>query len=205
MGVDGRRPGPRGTVVNGIELTKYVALACQWAIKYGARHPVEDSEQYADAWIGLVKAAERFDHARGIQFTTYATWWLRQSVSYPLNRAKCQKREGLSRTMAFSQHGHDPDFADVLAGEIVDHRTDDPVAVAAAVEERERLGELMACLFPRQRDVIRSRFFEHRSLADIAAAEGVSKERIRQIELRALERMREHADRIGLDLGDVIS
>src|SRR5919108_3761201 len=56
-----------------------VRLVSAVAAEYrGLGVPFEDLVQ--EGSIGLVRAAERFDHRRGLRFSTYATWWIRQAV-----------------------------------------------------------------------------------------------------------------------------
>lgn len=55
-------------------------LAISIAKKYSNRgYEYEDLIQ--ESFLGLIKAVDRFDHRRGVKFSTYATWWIKQSVS----------------------------------------------------------------------------------------------------------------------------
>jgi RNA polymerase primary sigma factor len=68
-------------------VTANLGLVYALAERYRARGvPLEDLVQ--EGSIGLVRAAERFDHRRGLRFSTYAGWWIRRSIMDALTNAK---------------------------------------------------------------------------------------------------------------------
>ena len=185
--------------------------------------------------IGLLRAVEGFDWRLGNKFSTYATWWIRQSVVAEMGDADRTIRLpvhlrgevfGLLRTRdrLRVQLGHEPDVDELAAGadvpaervrdllslgeetvslsfpvggcdsELVDVIADraaaDPADIAAADVEREEVRGLLAHLGRHQTDVLRLRFgldgAGPRTLAEVGHELGISRERVRQIELRAL-------------------
>jgi RNA polymerase primary sigma factor len=198
--------------------------------------PVADLIQEGN--LGLIKAAYRFDPARGFRFSTYAMWWVRH----------CMRRwiTNKERTVRVPAHLHDLAYkiASVrrrLEGALEREPTDaeiaemsgttvscvahasrvllHPVSMDAAhftggwkfsdqfpsvessvldalVAEGDRalLGPALAQLGERERDILRQRFGldgqEPVSLVQIGKQYGLSRERIRQLEARALEQMR---------------
>jgi RNA polymerase primary sigma factor len=185
--------------------------------------------------IGLMRAVEGFDWRLGNKFSTYATWWIRQSVVSEMGGADRTIRLpvhlraevfGLARTRdrLRVELGHEPGVDELAAeaqispervrallslgeetvslsfpvgecdSELVDVIADtaagDPSDIAATDVQREEIQGLLAHLGQHQADVLRLRFgldgSPARSLAEVGHELGISRERVRQIELRAL-------------------
>lgn len=137
-----------------------------------------DGMEYADldqvAYMGLIDAVRLYDldkHA-GIRFSTFAGWWIRQRIW----RAGRKSRERL------------PVSGDNL--DDLEAAGPGPPEAAERSERAERVRATMGWLDWRQRRVIEGRFFRHLTLEELAAEMRVSKERVRQIEARAIQRLR---------------
>jgi RNA polymerase sigma factor (sigma-70 family) len=127
--------------------------------------------------VALLDAVEAFDYSRGNRFSTYAGW----AISRRFARAVSEHNYRLTSV--------DDEVLESAARVEVDFGAPQPAAVAAGVVRA--LGELSE----RERIVLESRFGigkhkEPRTLAELGARLGVTKERIRQIETQALERLR---------------
>lgn len=154
--------------------------------------------------LGLIEAAQRFDPSRNVKFITYAVWWIRQSMTHALS----------DQTRAFS---FPPKMFSVLHGAADDVSLNDPVGqteddarelgdclaqeqVAPVEDEmihRCDLDELAAALLDldgKEREVVRLRFGlgddQPRTLQEIGDRLHLSRERVRQIESRAKEKLR---------------
>jgi RNA polymerase primary sigma factor len=190
--------------------------------------------------LGLMRAAEKFDYRRGFKFSTYATWWVMQSVSRALGeqartiRIPIHMNDQLNKFFRASRHlerelGHAPadeelaehmkttgekvsklriisrepisldtpigsDEVSTLGELIADRRSSSPADTVLASEVRTETSAFLQTLVPREEQVLRLRFGvgcgrEH-TLEEIGADLDVTRERVRQIELRALRKLR---------------
>jgi RNA polymerase sigma factor (sigma-70 family) len=190
--------------------------------------------------IGLMKAVDRFQPRRGLRFSTYATWWIRQSagravadygrtIRLPvhavealgrLERERRKARESEQRELTEAELaervGMSPDKVRLLLeaarlpysldtpagdneagalGEIVASRTaPSPEDEAIRHDLAERVEDVLAPLDTREQEVVRLRFglaTDHEyTLAEVGRRLGLSRERVRQIEARAIAKLR---------------
>ena len=155
--------------------------------------------------LGLIEAAHRFDPGRNVRFITYAVWWIREAMMHLLAE---QTRAFSFPPKLFAQLGGRADDLSLsgpaAAGGVraLDELiTDDRITPAEeALIHQSDLAELEAALTDldrREREVVRLRFGleddEPRTLQEIGDRLRLSRERVRQIEVRATEKLRRSA------------
>ncbi len=167
--------------------------------------------------LGLLEAAERFDERRGVRFTSYAVWWVRQSIISAIRQQIGIVRMPASkqrRRMARERGSMDPrspfgvrylsldaplgdprrERATVLGELVAREGGADPADRVDRAALRDLLDRSLTLLDEREAGVVRLSFGledgEPRSLGEIGDRLGVSRERVRQIRERALARLR---------------
>ncbi len=137
-------------------------------------------ELISDGNVSLMRAVEKFDYSRGNRFSTYASWVIMRNFARSVPKEQYQ----LDR---FST-GHD-DILEVAAA----LQTYDPDELNIP-ELRESLDAVLAQLAPSERSVLVQHYGldrrDTKTLAQLGEQLGLSKERVRQIELRALRKLR---------------
>jgi len=162
------------------------AVANKWA-KY-ANDWTDPDDLVSEALAGLCRAAQTWDPAKGAKFSTYGWCWAEQNVRRFLNEERGRgvnipehRRDVQIGVAGFGSMG---DEAGDFAGLIPDRGPDPREAPPAEATVWDAVEWMLDD--ERQRKVLRARFVDGRKLDDIAAELGVSKERIRQIEVKAL-------------------
>ena len=148
-------------------------------------------EKVSEGNLSLMRAVEKFDYTRGFKFSTYATWAIKK------NYIRAYSNE-IKQTDRF-RTGHD-ELLDASPG----HRSDPTSQLAAQRRREDHVNGIMEGLTDRERQIITSRFGigsqrEPMTLKDVGVELGVSKERVRQIEARAMQKLREAASHARLD------
>ena len=209
-----------------------------------AKHHVDKGMHFLDLIqegnLGLMKAVEKFDYQKGYKFSTYATWWIRQSITraladqartiripvhmvetgHKVSRASKQLLQELGReptneeiaerlgmpverVIESIKVAQAPISLDTPVGEEEDSRLGDfvedtdtptPVENASYAMLKEQIAEVLHTLSPREEQVIRMRFGltdgQPHTLEDVGAYFKITRERIRQIEAKAIRKLR---------------
>jgi RNA polymerase sigma factor (sigma-70 family) len=161
-----------------------------------AKRHVASSEDFfaliSDGNMSLIRAVEKFDYSRGNKFSTYASWAIMKNFARSIpNEFKHRDRFRTTTEELFLAHQ--------------DNRLD-PIVEENAQKNRQReLSKIMNRLDEREYKIISARFglgFDGKplTLKEVGEELGVTKERIRQLEARALVKLREAADEAKIDI-----
>ena len=217
-----------------------VSIAKKYAVIY--KEPILDVIN--DGNLGLIKAAEKFDYQKGFKFSTYATWWIKQSIirkyeengrnirlpSHMIQRINRVKKAMIELSKMTGKNPSSQEIAEYMnltvetVNEILEN-IQEPLSLNAPIREDEGgdtflmdfipddkthfsdgiiqdmfvsdiLDEASKYLNQREMDVIRLRFGlddgKSHTLEEIARYYHVTRERVRQIEAKALKKLRLH-------------
>lgn len=181
-------------------INAHLKLAVKIAMGYrGYGTPIEDL--VADANVGLIRAVDKFKLGTGARLATYAMLWVRAQI---MERIRSQR--SIVRTSDYGEREYVPDVSLNVTVPTGEERIDLLVSEAPSPEEivqcnsqdRHQRGivtRLMSKLTPRQREVATRRLLtdEPPTLEVLGAELGVSKEAIRQQEVKAWDKMRRAA------------
>lgn len=194
--------------------------------------------------IGLIRTMNKFDHRKNFKFSTYATWWIRQSISraiadgsrtirLPVHMVNTNKRLSATRQRLFQELGRKPTNEEISqamgitsaeVSTLLDAMSLEPVSLEMPIGEDDdqlsdciedqsiprpedeasdsllcqHVRQVLDTLPEREKRVIELRFGldtgNGRTLEEVSTELGITRERVRQIELKALKILRDPAN-----------
>lgn len=156
---------------------------------------VTEEDLYQSGYLAMVKAVESYDPAAGMSFIGWLAFYLKTAFADAAGYRTPRARKDPLQAAASLDAPLSSDTEDIAIGDVIQDPTAD--IAMGAVEERDRAQRLhaalenaMASLPEAELDVLLARFFQGRTLEEISMERGVGRERVRQIEARALRRLR---------------
>lgn len=208
--------------------------------KHYTGHGMSLMDLIQEGSLGLIRAVEKYDYKKGFRFSTYATWWIRQSITraiadqgrtirIPVHMVENINKVNRSARELVQRLGRDPtpdeiakeahmpverireiqrisrepvsmetpvgDEEDSSLGDFIrDDTTPHPADEAARTMLREQIREILSDLTEREQQVLRLRYGldddRSRTLEEVGRQLNVTRERIRQIEAKALRKLK---------------
>ncbi len=216
----------------------HLRLVVAIAKKYRGYSSLDLPDLIQEGNLGLMRAVEKYNYRHGVKVSTYAIWWIRQSITramadqgrmirVPVHMTQTARKVQRERRKLHQLQGHEPGAEEIAArsgiaktaveqalslvqdptsldipigedgdatlGDLIE-ATDavDPHAAAEASALRKCVAEALSQLTPREERILRMRFgigMADHTLEQVGNAFGVTRERIRQIEAKALEKL----------------
>jgi len=149
-------------------------------------------ELLSDGNVSLLRAVEKFDFSRGNKFSTYASWAIMKNFARSIPEELHRRERYLTGNEELFEAAQDT-------------RTDEHEILASAEQATHKVNRLLEYLDPRERQIIRLRAgldsgAEGMTLEKIGEQLGITKERVRQLNVRAMKKLRTLAEDQKLDV-----
>ena len=146
----------------------------------------------SDGNMSLIRAVEKFDYSRGFKFSTYASWAIMKNFARSIPEEKHRRERFVT--------GHEEVFDSTQ-----DNRSDEYELLQTTERAAHAVNRLLEYLEPRERAIIRMRaglddHAKNMTLEEIGQQFGITKERVRQLNARAMKKLRDIVQEQHMDM-----
>lgn len=166
-----------------------IACNMRLVVSIAKKHSAQSDnffELLSDGNMSLIRAVEKFDYSRGNKFSTYGSWAIMKNFARSIPEEKHRRERYVTG-------------AEEVFDIAPDNRTDEQECLATAEQASHKVNRLLEYLEPREREIIRMRAgldsnSEGMTLEKIGEKLGITKERVRQLNVRAMKKLRSLVD-----------
>ena len=155
------------------------------------------SELISDGNIGLLRAIEKFDESKDVKFISYAVWWIRQAMLESIKRRNAinfvEIEPNTDNDSSMDKKLIEDDEDDVSFNNDFSNENDEK-SIEVSENQRNIITSLIGMLSDRERDIVENYYGindkKELTLTDIGKKYNLSSERVRQIKLNAIRKLR---------------
>jgi RNA polymerase sigma factor (sigma-70 family) len=164
-------------MINNIDMTQHIGLIVSITKHFTLERPIQDTEEYGWGVDGLIRACQKFDPAKNIRFSTYATWWIRGYIMKGLSIRKKYAENNEKLDTNYTDQKKAREYNTAIIKDLLDSYP--------TQTEKDKI----------DKKIIVDYYFGGMTLQEIGQQLGVCKERIRQRKNNALNMLKEVAQK----------
>ena len=163
------------------------------------------SDLISEGNLGLIKAIQKFDPDKDVKFISYAVWWVRNAMQEFIKKRQAYlavEKEEDSLNSAVTEHRlTDEDDEYIIRADVVLSNEEDEETRELHENQKRIVDKLLTCLSDRERYIV-ERYYgicgKEKNLEEIGKEIGITKERVRQIKISAINKLRSNMLLLGV-------